>query len=103
VKVPSWWPPTVGSKLRHFTLHTDPETGLLVQVHALVHVVAVFEHAGESLATIAEWLPTRRRWIYETILGWLQNGESYWPDGQEPSKPHGSPGRICVCCQKPGT
>lgn len=104
MKCPAWWPPKVGDKLRHFTLHTDHESGGVKQVHALVHVVAVFEHAGESMATVAEWLPTKQRWVYETIAGWLQfNSDHYWPDGQRPGRIHGTPDRPCVCCRNSDT
>ena len=99
---PSWWPPKVGDKLRHFTLHSsDTESDRLVQVHALVHVVAVFEHDGDTLATVAEWWPGSRRWNYETIRGWAEasSGESYWPNGQKPTRRHGSPGHWCDCCK----
>ena len=94
---PSWWPPRVGDKLRHFTLHEI--AGHVTQVHALAHVVAVFEHNGETMATVAEWFPSRRRWNYETIRGWLDGRMTYWPDGQPPPERHGSPGRWCDCCK----
>lgn len=91
----SWWPPKVGDRLRRFTLHGAG--GMRVkQVHALVRVVAVFEHDGEIHATVAEWFPTRRRWHYETIQGWCGPaiGE-YWPDGQPPPPEH----RPCDACK----
>ena len=79
----SWWPPKVGDKLRHFTLHGG-SGGEVHRVHALVHVVAVFAHDGRDLATVAEWFPSRKRWSYETIsITKAQFGE-YWPDGAEP-------------------
>jgi hypothetical protein len=75
-----WWPPKVGDKLRHATLHYCDEPAPR-KVDALVHVVAVFEHAGATLATVAEWFPSRRRWHYETIGLAHASGLAYWPDG----------------------
>jgi len=95
-----WWPPKPGDKLRHFTLHGDDDGGTK-QVHALAHVVAVFEWNGETLATVVEWFPSRRRWNYETIRGWLEAEILYWPDGQPPPKKHErSPGDPCDCCKE---
>lgn len=94
----SWWPPKAGDKLRHFTLHGAG--GMCIkQVHALNHVVAVFEHDGRTLATVAEWFPTRHRWNYETISS-MQARFGYWPDGQPPPEKHESePGVLCDCCK----
>jgi hypothetical protein len=96
---PAWWPPKAGDKLRHFTLHRNND-GRLTQIHALAHVVAVFQHAGETIATVAEWPQDRHRWVYTTIHGWLEARQSYWPDGQDPPEKHeSSPGNPCECCK----
>lgn len=71
----SWWPPKVGDKLRRFTTRRGP--------HALKEVLAVFEHRGKTLATVAEWLPGSHQWVYDTITG-IHARYSYWPDGQDP-------------------
>lgn len=93
----TWWPPKTGDKLRHFTQH-GAGYGRIKHVHALSHVVATFEHEGRTLATVAEWFPSRHRWNYETISG-LQARFSYWPDGQPPPEKHeSSPGVPCACC-----
>jgi len=58
MSAPAWWPPEVGAKLRGYhgpDGRRDP----------LIRVVAVFEHAGEHRIVAAEWVRTRRRWIYE--------------------------------------
>jgi hypothetical protein len=91
---PAWWPPKRGDRLRHFTLREID--GKMTQVHALVHVLAVFTNpaTSEKLATIAEWWPVRQRWHYETIKGWLEAREEYWPDGQDPPRKH-----PCICCE----
>jgi hypothetical protein len=91
----AWWPPKVGDRLRKFTLHGSGGNTVR-QVHALCHVLAVFDHDGETRATIAEWLPTRRRWNYETIgvIEALPRFSKYWPDGQYPPTRH-----PCVCCE----
>lgn len=96
----SWWPPKAGDKLRHFTLQGDPTSGWRQkQVHALDLVVAVFEHDGRTLATVAEWFPERHRWDYETISG-LQARFGFWPDGQPPPQKHErAPGVLCDCCE----
>ncbi len=98
-----WWPPRPGDRLRHFALHGHPDgSHRVIQVHALVLVMAVFEHEGETLATVAEWLSRRQEWKYETIRGWLEAPDGYWPDGTPPPRPHQrGPGDPCDCC-KPG-
>lgn len=82
IEYAQWWPPKPGDLLRRFT-HHGSDGMKIKQVHALVHVVAIFERDGDTLATVAEFLPSRRRWLYSTIRGWCeaQLGE-YWPDGQ---------------------
>jgi len=98
----TWWPPKPGDRLRHFTLHGAG--GMTVkQVHALVHVVAVFQHNGETLATVAEWFPTRRCWSYSTItaLDSYPRWSKFWPDGQDPPEPHGNPVLLACCKEAP--
>lgn len=96
----TWWPPKPGDKLRHWTQHGAG--GMTVKhVHALVHVVAVFEHEGETLATIAEWFPSRRRWDYTTInemKAWSR-WSTYWPDGESPPQPHTGSDGLLACCE----
>lgn len=93
IEIAAWWPPKVGDKLRHFTHHGAG--GMKIkQVHALVHVVAVFEWEGETLATVAEWFPSRRRWSYSVINGWSDAMILYWPDGASPPESH----RKCDAC-----
>lgn len=76
-----WWPPKAGDKLRHLTRHE--RNGESVLVEALVHVLAVFEHAGDGVhAAVAEWFPGRARWHYEVIDDVHAIVGSYWPDGQ---------------------
>ncbi len=93
-----WWPPRQGDRLRHFTLQGDAATRVR-QVHALVDVVAVFEHEGETLATIAEWWPTKQRWSYQTIHGRLEATTIYWPDGSPPPATH----KPCDACRAAGS
>lgn len=82
---PSWWPPKVGDKLRK---HSQREIdGKVTLVHALIHVVSVFEHDGETIATVAEWWPTKKHWHYVVIHGWLEATQAYWPDGQKCPRP----------------
>lgn len=69
----SWWPPKVGDKLRHM------DGGEIY----LCHVVAVFDHAGETHATIGYFGKHRKRWFYETISRVQIEIPLYWRDGQE--------------------
>ena len=62
MKVPTWWPPKVGDKLRGVRspdAANDP----------LLHVVAVFRHVASNddgdHIVVAEWNVTRQRWMYE--------------------------------------
>jgi hypothetical protein len=87
VEIAPWWPPKVGDKLRHATQHSAGDMRIK-SVHALVHVVSVFEHDGDTLAVVAEWFPGRRRWNYEIIRGWTDATWAYWPDGSEPPEKH---------------
>jgi hypothetical protein len=91
---PAWWPPKAGDKLR---THAQREIdGKLTLVHALIHVVSVFDHDRETLATVAEWWPTKQRWNYKVIHGWLDAHEDYWPDGQSAPRPWTNPDCGCV-------
>jgi hypothetical protein len=58
VAAPEWWPPKVGDRLRGVWGPDAVEDPLL-------HVVAVFQHAGEQLIVTAEWDPSRQRWHRE--------------------------------------
>lgn len=80
--------------LRHSTLHVNGDR--YQQVHAAAHVLAVFEHRGRKMATVAEWLPGAKRWSYETIAR-LQAEREYWPDGQPPPAEHDR----CDACTPP--
>ena len=90
---PTWWPPKVDYKLRHFTRHTIGSD--FRAVHALVYVLGVVVHAptNQILVTIAEWLPSRQRWLY-SVIGLLEARLNYWPDGQSPPEKH-----PCECCE----
>lgn len=55
---PSWWPPSVGDKLRGIW---GPESD---RTDPLLHVVAVFQHDDRAHVVTAEWQVAR--WIYET-------------------------------------
>ena len=77
MKAPAWWPPKVGDKLRRFANPSE---------QPLNHVVAVFDHAGETLAVSAEWLPHKSRWSYETIDVTTAEFGLYYPDGTERPK-----------------
>jgi hypothetical protein len=71
-EAPEWWPPKVGDKLRHQTLHGDGQTGGVKHVDALLHVLSVFpDQDGETRIVTAEWYPTKRRWNYE-VWWWYQ-------------------------------
>lgn len=67
--VESWWPPERGDRLRYPTLHVAGP-GRVRAVDAALDVLAVFPHEGETLITTAEWLPGKRRWVYETYTSW---------------------------------
>ena len=58
MKAPDWWPPKVGDRLRGVWGPDQDKDPLL-------HVIAVFEHAGEPLIVTAEWSPERQRWQRE--------------------------------------
>ena len=89
-EVPAWWPPTVGSLLRHSTHHGTGAGGLeLKRVDALLHVVSVFvDKDGEQRIVTAEWFPTKRRWNY-TVLWWYEAVCGLiWRDGtKKPEEP----------------
>lgn len=76
-----WWPPKVGAILRHSTLH-GAGAGRVKRVAARLHVTAVFKDKdGERRIVTAEWLPTRRRWIYEVRSAVDAACGTIWPDG----------------------
>ncbi len=75
----TWWPPPIGAKLRHFTIHG----GGIGQTAALIHVVGVFEHLDEQRIVTAEWFPSKQRWNYEIFWehsAWIG---MIWQDGTE--------------------
>lgn len=79
---PAWWPPKVGDKLRHGTLHGCD--GGVKRVEALLHVLSVFEDKdGEQRIVTAEWYPTRQRWNYEVFWWYQATIGTIWPDGTE--------------------
>jgi hypothetical protein len=82
---PKWWPPKVGSKLRHATWH-GAGAGRVKHVDAVLHVVSVFEDKdGEQSIVTAEWFPTKRRWHYE-VFWWYQAAiGTIWRDGTKKS------------------
>lgn len=80
-EAPTWWPPKVGTKLRHGTWH-GAGGARVKHVDALLHVVSVFtdKDGGRSIVT-AEWFPTKRRWNYE-VFWWYQAAIGLiWRDG----------------------
>lgn len=81
MNTPAWWPPCVGDRLRHFTLHDTQPHGVH-QVEALVKVVAVFEHNHETRIVGAEWFPGRQRWSYEVFTVCAAFAGLIWPDGE---------------------
>ena len=82
-----WWPPKVGDILRkheRFVDHSrdnEPGEGIPIKnVAAKVHVLALFEHDGETWIVTALWLPSRRRWKRE-IYGMIEaSGGALWRD-----------------------
>lgn len=82
-ETPTWWPPKVGTTLRHATRH-GAGGGRVKQVDALLHVVSVFKDKdGEQRIVTAEWFPTKRRWSYEVRTSYEAVLGSIWPDGTE--------------------
>lgn len=79
-RVATWYPPKVGDRLRYFT--TVPAGPCLVKrVEALLHVLAVIEHDGETRIVTAERVGLR--WNYQI---WDEVNAAYgtiWPD-EEP-------------------
>lgn len=73
-----WWPPKRGDRLRYPTFHAAGDDHIR-NVQALLHVVAVFSHDGQTHAVTAEWLPGRRRWAYETYTKWRADGLQLHP------------------------
>lgn len=83
---PKWWPPKVGDKLRHATLHGTSDCRVK-QVEALLHVRGVFDDMdGETRIVTAEWFPTKRRWNYEVFWWYQASLGTIWPDGEERPK-----------------
>ncbi len=88
-EAPSWWPPKVGSALRHATRH-GAGGGRIKAVDALLHVIAVFKDKdGERRIVTAEWFPTKRRWSYEVRSVVEAACGAVWPDGTEKPKDGG--------------
>ena len=82
-EVPIWWPPKVGTQLRHATVH-GAGAGRVKHVDALLHVVSVFEDKdGEQRIVAAEWYPTKRRWNYEVFCWYQAALGTIWRDGTE--------------------
>jgi hypothetical protein len=87
-EAPRWWPPKVGSKLRHSTWH-GAGGGRVKDLHVLLHVVSVFKDKdGERRIVTADWFPTKHRWNYE-VFWWYQAAIGMiWPDGtRKPEEP----------------
>lgn len=78
---PAWWPPKIGAKLRHNTLH-GAKAGRYKRVDAVLHVVSVFKDKdGEQRIVTAEWYPRKRRWWYE-VHWWYEAAIGLiWRDG----------------------
>ena len=89
-EVPTWWPPKVGTLLRHATHHVAGAGAGRVKrknvkrVDALLHVVSVFvDKNGEQRIVTAEWFPWKRRWNY-VVMWWYEAAIGLiWPDGTE--------------------
>lgn len=85
-EVPTWWPPKVGTMLRHATHHGAGagRSKRVKRVDALLHVLAVFvDKDGEKRIVTAEWFPTKRRWNY-AVMWWYEAAIGLiWPDGTE--------------------
>src|SRR5262249_48045612 len=87
--IESWWPPAPGDRLHYPTLHAAG--GIRVRrVQALLHVVGVFFHDGETHAVVAEWLPGRQRWLYEVYAKWRAEDLRLRPDSRSPRSPRPS-------------
>lgn len=71
VPIPEWWPPKVGDRVRW---HDYEEY--------LAHVVAVFNHDGRTLVTIAYYGKHKRWWFYEVVRSIDAYYCKIWPDGQ---------------------
>ena len=86
-EAPKWWPPKVGSTLRHATRHSAGG-GRVKQVDARLHVLSVFtDKDGDKHVVTAEWFPTKRRWNYE-VFWWYQAAIGLiWPDGTKRPEP----------------
>lgn len=84
----SWWPPKVGTTLRHSTRH-GAGAGRTKQVDALLHVLSVFKDKdGEMRIVTAEWFPTKRRWNYEVMSVSAASAGLIWPAGsKKPESP----------------
>lgn len=88
-RVAGWWPPQVGDRLRHATVHpTGPASA--GRVEALVSVLSVFHHAGETRVVGAERLRARGRYLYEIFDRSHAEVGALWPDGQ----PRPDPGKT---------
>lgn len=92
-----WWPPKIGDRLRHFTLHSDLNAETK-QVHALCVVVAVFRHNNRTLVTVAEHNESWNDWSYWTISESNTFMGRIWFDGPPPKRHERSPGVPCECC-----
>jgi hypothetical protein len=81
-EAPTWWPPKVGTKLRHSTHHGTRSAGVIKHVDVVLHVVSVFKDKdGERQIVTAEWFPRKRRWNYE-VFWWYQAAIGMiWRDG----------------------
>ena len=86
--VPAWWPPKVGSTLRHDT-HHSAGAGRIKRVEALLHVLAVFvDKDGAKRIVTAEWFPAKRQWSYAVEAASAAVSGRIWPDGtKRPATP----------------
>jgi hypothetical protein len=87
LKIPTWWPPKAGTKLRHVTQH-GAGAGRVKRIEAFLHVQSIFKGKdGETLIVTAEWFPSKQCWSYEVRSVVEAARGSIWPDGTDKPRP----------------
>ena len=80
----SWWPPKIGDRLREARVNWDrsyPNGRGPGDVEVLLHVVSVFEHAGQTRVVVADQNPAGN-WSYNILSGTVAEAGLIWPDGE---------------------